>query len=82
VAVGDTVGLIEVMKSLTPVVTEQAGVLFQVENEDAAMAGSRCTTLRCEPRRWRFPRFSSSRREIAVRVIRAARDWASGPCKR
>src|SRR5450432_3338582 len=31
VAVGDTVGLIEVMKSLTPVVTEQAGVLFQVE---------------------------------------------------
>ncbi|HEX9586898.1 MAG TPA: hypothetical protein VGA15_04045 [Bradyrhizobium sp.] len=27
------------MKSLTPVVAEQAGVLFQVENEDAAMAG-------------------------------------------
>jgi len=39
VGVGDTVGLIEVMKSLTPVVAEQAGVLFQVENEDAAMAG-------------------------------------------
>jgi acetyl-CoA carboxylase biotin carboxyl carrier protein len=38
VAVGDTVGLIEVMKSLMPVVTEQAGVLFQVENKDAAMA--------------------------------------------
>ena len=39
--VGDTVGPIEVMKSLTPVVAEQAGVLFQVENENenAAMAG-------------------------------------------
>jgi biotin carboxyl carrier protein len=42
--VGDTVGLIEVMKSLTPVVAERG--------------------------------------EIAVRIIRAARDWASGPCKR
>ena len=44
VGVGDTVGLIEVMKSLTPVVAERS--------------------------------------EIAVRIIRAARDWASGPCKR
>jgi biotin carboxyl carrier protein len=44
VGVGDTVGLIEVMKSLTPVVAERS--------------------------------------EIAVHIIRAARDWASGPCKR
>ncbi|MBB3999222.1 acetyl-CoA carboxylase [Aureimonas pseudogalii] len=41
VAVGDTVGLIEVMKSFTPVVAEEAGILkaFHVENEDAVMAG-------------------------------------------
>ncbi len=41
VAVGDTVGLIEVMKSFTPVVAEEAGkiVAFHVENEDAVMAG-------------------------------------------
>lgn len=41
VAVGDTVGLIEVMKSFTPVVAEEAGTLiaFHVENEDAVMAG-------------------------------------------
>ena len=41
VAVGDTVGLIEVMKSFTPVIAEEAGTLasFHVENEDAVMAG-------------------------------------------
>ena len=41
VAIGDTVGLIEVMKSFTPVVAETAGTLvaFHVENEDAVMAG-------------------------------------------
>ncbi len=41
VAVGDTVGLIEVMKSFAPVVAETAGTLvaFHVENEDAVMAG-------------------------------------------
>ena len=41
VAIGDTVGLIEVMKSFTPVVAEEAGTLkaFHVENEDAVMAG-------------------------------------------
>jgi biotin carboxyl carrier protein len=41
VLVGDTVGLIEVMKSFTPVVAEEAGtiVAFHVENEDAVMAG-------------------------------------------
>lgn len=41
VAVGDTVGLIEVMKTFTPVVAEEAGTLvaFHVENEDAVMAG-------------------------------------------
>ncbi|WP_181704841.1 acetyl-CoA carboxylase [Chthonobacter rhizosphaerae] len=41
VAAGDTVGLIEVMKSFTPVVAEEAGriVAFHVENEDAVMAG-------------------------------------------
>ncbi|WP_062211613.1 acetyl-CoA carboxylase [Aureimonas sp. AU12] len=41
VAVGDMVGLIEVMKSFTPVVAEEAGTLkaFHVENEDAVMAG-------------------------------------------
>lgn len=41
VAVGDTIGLIEVMKSFTPVVAEEAGTLaaFHVDNEDAVMAG-------------------------------------------
>jgi acetyl-CoA carboxylase biotin carboxyl carrier protein len=41
VAVGDTVGLIEVMKTFTPVVAEDAGriVAFHIENEDAVMAG-------------------------------------------
>lgn len=41
VGVGDTIGLIEVMKTFTPVVAEEAGMLlaFHVENEDAIMAG-------------------------------------------
>ena len=41
VAVGETVGLIEVMKTFTPVVAEAAGVLvaFHIENEDPVMAG-------------------------------------------
>ncbi|GJD48609.1 Biotin carboxyl carrier protein of acetyl-CoA carboxylase [Methylobacterium crusticola] len=41
VAVGDTVGLIEVMKTFTPVTAEEAGILkaFHVGNEDAVMAG-------------------------------------------
>jgi biotin carboxyl carrier protein len=41
VAVGDTVGLIEVMKTFTPVVAEVSGrvVRFLAENEDAIMAG-------------------------------------------
>jgi len=41
VAKGDTVGLIEVMKTFTPVEAEEAGriVRFLVENEDAVMAG-------------------------------------------
>jgi acetyl-CoA carboxylase biotin carboxyl carrier protein len=41
IAVGDTVGLIEVMKTFTPVVAENGGRLlaFHVENEDPVMAG-------------------------------------------
>lgn len=41
VEVGDTVGLIEVMKTFSPVVAEAAGKLvrFLVENEDPVMAG-------------------------------------------
>ena len=41
VAVGDTVGLIEVMKTFTPVVAEEAGTLaaFHVADEDPVMAG-------------------------------------------
>ncbi len=41
IAVGDTIGLIEVMKTFTPVVAEEAGkiVAFHLENEDAVMAG-------------------------------------------
>lgn len=41
VAVGDTVGLIEVMKTFTPVVAEEAGrvVRFVAENEEPIMAG-------------------------------------------
>ncbi len=41
VAAGDTLGLIEVMKTFTPVVAEEAGrlVRFVVENEEPIMAG-------------------------------------------
>lgn len=41
VAVGDTVGLIEVMKTFTPVVAEEAGrmLAFHIDDEDAVMAG-------------------------------------------
>ena len=41
VAVGDTIGLVEVMKSFHEVKTESGGTLskFLVENEDAIMAG-------------------------------------------
>ena len=41
VAVGDAIGLIEVMKTFTQVSAEQAGRLrrFLVENEDAVQAG-------------------------------------------
>ncbi|MGI4764909.1 MAG: acetyl-CoA carboxylase [Janthinobacterium lividum] len=41
VAAGDTVGVIEVMKTFTPVTAETAGrlVRFLVENEDPIMAG-------------------------------------------
>jgi acetyl-CoA carboxylase biotin carboxyl carrier protein len=41
VAVGDTIGLIEVMKTFSPVIAEETGkiVAFHVENEDPVMAG-------------------------------------------
>ena len=41
VAVGDVLGLIEVMKTFSQVIAEEAGrvVRFLVENEDAVMAG-------------------------------------------
>jgi len=41
VAAGDTIGLIEVMKTFTPVLAEEGGrlVKFLVENEGAVMAG-------------------------------------------
>lgn len=41
VAVGDTIGLIEVMKTFMPVVAEESGKLvrFAAENEEAIMAG-------------------------------------------
>jgi acetyl-CoA carboxylase biotin carboxyl carrier protein len=41
VAVGDTLGLVEVMKAFTPVTAEVAGTIvrFHVEDEDAVMAG-------------------------------------------
>jgi acetyl-CoA carboxylase biotin carboxyl carrier protein len=41
VAIGDTVGLIEVMKTFTPVIAEEGGRLarFLVENEGEVMAG-------------------------------------------
>lgn len=41
VAVGDTIGLIEVMKSFSPVTAEAAGKIsaFHVEDDDAVMPG-------------------------------------------
>ena len=41
VAVGDTLGLLEVMKTFSPVVAEEAGrlVRFLVDNEEPIMAG-------------------------------------------
>lgn len=41
VVAGDTIGLIEVMKSFSPVIVEEAGklIVFHVENEDAVMPG-------------------------------------------
>ena len=41
VSVGDTLGLVEVMKSFTPVTAEVAGQLvrFLIEDEDALMPG-------------------------------------------
>ena len=41
VAAGDAVGLIEVMKTFTPILAEEEGrlVKFLVENGDAVMAG-------------------------------------------
>ena len=38
---GETIGLIEVMKTFTPVIAEETGriVKFLVEDEDAVMAG-------------------------------------------
>jgi biotin carboxyl carrier protein len=41
IAVGDVVGIIEVMKTFVQVVAEQAGHItaFHVENDDAVMAG-------------------------------------------
>ena len=41
VAVGDTLGLVEVMKSFTPVTADVAGTIvrFHVDDEDAVMAG-------------------------------------------
>jgi len=41
VAKGDTVGLIEVMKTFTPVVAEESGrsLRFLIADEDAVMAG-------------------------------------------
>lgn len=41
VAVGDTIGLIEVMKSFSPVTAEAAGriAVFHVEDDDAVMPG-------------------------------------------
>jgi len=41
VTAGDTIGLIEVMKTFSPVLAEEDGTLvaFHVENEDAVMAG-------------------------------------------
>lgn len=47
VAVGDVIGLIEVMKSFHEVKAQAAGVIgaFLVENEDAVMAGQPLATL-------------------------------------
>lgn len=47
VAIGDTIGLIEVMKTFTPVVAESAGTLsrFLIEDEDAVMAGDAVAEL-------------------------------------
>lgn len=48
VSVGESVGLIEVMKTFTPVTAEEAGTIlrFLVENEAAVMAGEPLYELR------------------------------------
>jgi acetyl-CoA carboxylase biotin carboxyl carrier protein len=47
VALGDTICLIEVMKTFTPVVAELAGTLrqFLIEDEDEIMAGQPLYTI-------------------------------------
>lgn len=47
VAIGDTIGLIEVMKTFNPVLAEEAGTLvaFLIDDEDAVMAGQPLYTL-------------------------------------
>ncbi len=47
VAVGDVIGLIEVMKNFHEVKAEKAGKItaFHLENEDAVMAGQPIATL-------------------------------------
>jgi acetyl-CoA carboxylase biotin carboxyl carrier protein len=49
VAAGDTVGLIEVMKTFAPVLAEEGGrfVMFLVEDEAAVMAGQPLYELDC-----------------------------------
>jgi acetyl-CoA carboxylase biotin carboxyl carrier protein len=49
VAAGDTVGLIEVMKTFTPVLAEEGGrhIKFLVENEEDVIAGQPLYELDC-----------------------------------
>jgi hypothetical protein len=62
VAVGNTVSLIEVMQSFTPIVAEQAGV-----RNPAAFPGDAASCTRCQPLFFcRVLAISTSRNEAAV----------------
>ena len=75
VTVGDTLGIIEVMKTFSPIVAEEGGVfvIYLVEDGDAVDADTPLCELKLGSR-WLFLKSIANRGEIAVRINRAARE--------